>query len=253
MQEIFPLFHQADVVVMATPVFFYGPTAQIKAPIDRSQTLWARKYVHKLTDPGRKWRKGFLLSVGATKGKNLFEGVELTAKYFFDAIGADYQGSLTYKEIEDLDDIKGHSTALMDVSVKAKNIVKPFIDRKKVLFISKNDACSGQIASAFAQYYAGDKLEVQSGGIEPAEKIDPLMEEVMVEKRIDVAFRKPKSIEKATPSGPPDLIINLGSKTTSPLFPEVPVEEWNTEEPDAKNIDVIRQLRDAIEKKVKNL
>ena len=75
MQEIYGLLRSADLVIIGTPIFFYGPTAPIKALIDRSQALWARKYVLGLTDPGRKNRKGFLLTVGATKGKNLFEGV----------------------------------------------------------------------------------------------------------------------------------------------------------------------------------
>ena len=37
MQEVYPLLRLADVVVMATPIYFYGATAQIKALIDRSQ------------------------------------------------------------------------------------------------------------------------------------------------------------------------------------------------------------------------
>jgi len=102
MQQIYPLLRQADIIVMAIPIFFYGPTAQMKCLIDRSQALWARRYVHRLIDPGRKWRRGFLLALGATKGRNLFEGINLTAKYFFDAVGASSDGRLTYKQIEGL-------------------------------------------------------------------------------------------------------------------------------------------------------
>ena len=42
--EIYPLLRAADAVVLASPIYFYNVTAQLKAPIDRSQTLWARKY-----------------------------------------------------------------------------------------------------------------------------------------------------------------------------------------------------------------
>jgi len=56
--EIYSLFWDADLIVMATPVFFYSVPAQLKALIDRSQNQWARKYKLKLEDPGRKWRKG---------------------------------------------------------------------------------------------------------------------------------------------------------------------------------------------------
>ncbi len=113
--EIFALLRRADVVVIATPIYFYNATAQMKLLIDRTQTLWARKYKLGLTDPGRPDRKGILLSVGATKGKNLFEGMILTAKYFFDAIGADYFGDLKYWRIEDFGDMKKHETVLHDI------------------------------------------------------------------------------------------------------------------------------------------
>ena len=36
MQQVYPLLRQADIIVMATPIFFYGPTAQMKALIDRA-------------------------------------------------------------------------------------------------------------------------------------------------------------------------------------------------------------------------
>ena len=49
--EIYGLMRQADLIVAASPVFFYGISAQLKGLIDRSQTLWSRKYVYKLKDP----------------------------------------------------------------------------------------------------------------------------------------------------------------------------------------------------------
>ena len=98
--EIYPLLREAELVVVATPIFFYNMTAQLKAVIDRCQTFWARKYKLKLKDPGANMRRGFLLAVGATKGKNLFEGLNLTTQYFFDAIWAKFEDSLTYRGIE---------------------------------------------------------------------------------------------------------------------------------------------------------
>ena len=159
MQEIYPLLWQADTVVMATPVFFYGPPAQMKALIDRCQTLWSRRYVYHLTDPGRRWRQGFLLSLGATRGKKLFDGVALTAKYFFDAIGAGFVGSLTYRQIEEPGDIVKHPTALTEVRERAGVLMQPLLKRKKILFLCRENACRSQMASAFARYHAGNRSE----------------------------------------------------------------------------------------------
>jgi multimeric flavodoxin WrbA len=108
--EIYGLLRQAEVVVLASPIFFYNMTSQLKALVDRCQTFWARKYRLKLSDPLKATRRGYLLSVGATQGKNLFEGLQLTAKYFFDAIDARYEGSLVYRGIEGSKDLAQHPT-----------------------------------------------------------------------------------------------------------------------------------------------
>ena len=77
------LLREAEIVVVASPVFFYSVTSQLKALIDRSQTFWSRKYRFKLSDPLKKTRKGCYLSMGGSSGKQLFEGVDLVARYFF--------------------------------------------------------------------------------------------------------------------------------------------------------------------------
>jgi len=120
--EIYPLLRQADVIVVATPIFFYSAPAQLKALIDRSQALWARRYKLKLNDPGQKYRRGFLLALGATRGKNLFEGLTLTIKYFLDAVGASLEGSLTYRQIENPGDLQKHPSVLNDVKEKASHL-----------------------------------------------------------------------------------------------------------------------------------
>jgi multimeric flavodoxin WrbA/protein-tyrosine-phosphatase len=253
MQEIYPLLHQADIIVLATPIFFYGATAQMKALIDRSQALWARRYVHRLVDPGRKWRRGFLLAVGATKGKNLFEGVGLTAKYFFDAVGASFDGSLTFKQIEGSGDIEKHPTALKDAAEKAKTLVTPFLDRKKILFVCTENACRSQMASAFARYHAGDRIEADSAGSAPAQEVNPIMQEVMGEKGIDMAFCRPKATDEVPRSVRPDLIISMGCEDACPFFPGVPEEKWDLPDPSGKPIEFMRQIRDEIEKRVSDL
>ncbi|MBW1767914.1 MAG: NAD(P)H-dependent oxidoreductase [Deltaproteobacteria bacterium] len=250
MQEIYPLLRKADMVVMATPIFFYGPTAQMKTLIDRSQALWARRYTYKLADPGQRWRRGFMLSLGATKGKNLFEGISLEAKYFFDAVGATFAGSLTFKRIENPGDIEKHPTALSEAKGKAIELVKPYLDRKKVLFVCRENACRSQIASAFAQYYLGDRIEVESAGSAPAQDINPVMEEAMKEKGIDMAYREPKSTDDIKNFGAPDLIITMGCEDACPVFPGAKVEDWEFPDPAGQAIDFMRRIRDEIKERV---
>ena len=250
MQEIYPLLWEADLLVLATPIFFYGPTAQIKALIDRSQALWARKYTLGLSDPGRKWRKGFLLAVGATKGKNLFDGTALTAKYFFDAVGADFAGTLGFRQVEGPGDIRNHATALDQAGEKARMLVEPYVERKKILFVSTHDACNSRMAGAFARFHAGDRVEAWSGGSEPALEIDPVMVEAMAEKGIDMAYQGPKSWEDASRNRNPDLLIAVGDCDIKSSFPDVPAQKWDVEDPRGKPAAVMRRVRDQIEERV---
>jgi len=113
MDDIYPKLLDADRVIVASPIFFYGLTSQVKALIDRSQAIWARKYVLKqnLPDSGR---KGAFIAVGATRGEKLFDGSILTVKYFFKTIGVKYVDELLIPGVDKKGEVKEHPTALSD-------------------------------------------------------------------------------------------------------------------------------------------
>jgi multimeric flavodoxin WrbA/protein-tyrosine-phosphatase len=251
--EIYPLIRQAEVVVLASPIFFFNMTAQLKAVVDRCQLFWARKYKLKLSDPAKKTKRGFLLSVGASKGKSLFEGLQLTAKYFFDAIDAGFEGSLTYREIEGPKDMAKHPQVLADIESAAADLIGPLLDRKKILFACRENACRSQMAGAFAQYLAGDKFEVINGGSQPADQVNPDMVKAMHEKGIDMAYRVPQSIESAISETTPDFIVTMGCGEECPYVPGARILDWDLPDPAGKPPELMRQVRDEIENNVKNL
>ena len=125
MQKIYPKLLEADIIILASPIFFYGVTAWAKALVDRCQALWSRKYILKdgsLGKEGRR-RKGFLISVGGTKGQRVFEGAILTAKYFFDVLNADYVGELVFREMDAKGDILKHPEALQQAFEAGRKLV----------------------------------------------------------------------------------------------------------------------------------
>ena len=113
MDSIYPKLLEADVVIIASPIFFYGLTSQVKALIDRCQALWARKYILKQNPPDT-GRKGAFIAVGATKGKKLFDGSILTVKYFFQAIGVEYGEELLIPGVDKQGETMDHTNALTD-------------------------------------------------------------------------------------------------------------------------------------------
>jgi len=122
MDDIYPKLLTADTIIIASPIFFYGLTGQLKALIDRCQALWARKYILKqsLSDSTR---KGAFIAVGATRGKQLFDGSILTVKYFFQTIGVKYVDEVLVRGVDKKGEIKEHPTALSDAFELGKRLI----------------------------------------------------------------------------------------------------------------------------------
>jgi multimeric flavodoxin WrbA len=116
MQKVYPLLEEADVIIMATPVFFYAMPAQLKALIDRAQAPWNRRMLEKSPEQRKRYDhgRGYLIALGATKGKKLFDGVGLTARYFYDALDMSYEGGLFYRGIDAKGAINDRPEALQE-------------------------------------------------------------------------------------------------------------------------------------------
>lgn len=100
MASLYEKLLSAEVVALASPIFFYGVSAQTKSMIDRTQALWARRYMLNQASQGP-GRQGVLLCTAASHGKLLFVGARLTAKYFFDAIDARYATEMLVQGVDE--------------------------------------------------------------------------------------------------------------------------------------------------------
>lgn len=113
MQSVYRDFEEADVIVLASPIQFMGITAPMKAMMDRFQSRWARKYVLKTPPLGdTKERKGYLIAIGGTKLKNLFEPTLIMVKTFFRILAIDYAGELLFREMDERGAAQKHPDAL---------------------------------------------------------------------------------------------------------------------------------------------
>ena len=124
MQLLYRKLLEADHVIFASPIFFYGITSQAKSVVDRCQALWVRRHVLGMGKEDKRERRGVFISVGATRGTKLFDGAVLTVKYFFDAIGVRYSGNLLVRGIDNKAEIKEHHTALDDAFRLGQGLVR---------------------------------------------------------------------------------------------------------------------------------
>jgi len=126
MDKVYPLLEKARIIFVAAPVFFYNVPAQLKALIDRTQALWSKRRLEKSPKKLRVHEsgKGYLIAVGATKGANLFQGCELTARYFFDALDMTYEGGLFFSKVEAKGEIVNHAHAMPQALAFGRNAVE---------------------------------------------------------------------------------------------------------------------------------
>jgi multimeric flavodoxin WrbA len=124
MQSLYDKLLEADHIIFASPIFFYGITSQSKAIIDRCQALWARRHVLGMGKEDKRERRGVFISVGATRGAKLFDGAVLTVKYFFDAIGVKYSGDLLIRGVDNKGQIGERPTALEDAFRLGQELVR---------------------------------------------------------------------------------------------------------------------------------
>jgi len=100
MTEIFQKVDEADRILLVSPVYFYGLSAQCKIFGDRFQARWARRYNLKERFREGEGRKGYLLSTAATKGSKIFDCSILTARYIYDAMDVEYGGEFLTKGVD---------------------------------------------------------------------------------------------------------------------------------------------------------
>jgi multimeric flavodoxin WrbA len=116
----------AQGLMLASPVFFYTVSAHTKMLMDRFQSLWVKKYwVDKAPrDQQTNNRKALFISVGATKGKKLLDGMLLSIKYFFDVLDMELWKALLYRQLDFQDDVLKHPEYLEEAYLAGKQFAR---------------------------------------------------------------------------------------------------------------------------------
>jgi arsenate reductase len=121
-----------------------------------------------------------------------------------------------------------------------------------IVFLCVHNAGRSQMAAAWAKSLGGDRLDVFSGGSDPASEVNPAAIEAMGEVGIDIKseFPKPWTDEVIRAA---DVIITMGCGDACPVFPRKRYEDWEVEDPAGQDIEHVRPIRDDIESRVKVL
>jgi len=125
---------------------------------------------------------------------------------------------------------------------------------KKILFVCVENAGRSQIAEGFFKKYAPDGFVAVSAGTKPVDNLNPIAVEAMKEVGIDISQQKSKLISNEM-INESESVVNMGcmdEESCPALFVE-DIVEWGIEDPKGKSIEQVRQIRDTIESKIKEL
>jgi arsenate reductase len=125
---------------------------------------------------------------------------------------------------------------------------------KTVLFVCVENAGRSQMAEGFFKKYASKGFKVQSAGTKPVYQINPIVVQVMREVGIDISNHKSKEMTDDMMYSS-ETIVNMGcmDKNFCPTLFLPNVIEWNLPDPKGKSIEEVREIRDEIEERVKEL
>ena len=122
---------------------------------------------------------------------------------------------------------------------------------KYVLFVCTHNAGRSQMAQALFERYAPGDVRGESAGSDPGRHVWPEVIEVMRELDIDLSRNKPKrlSVEMQLHA---DWAVTMGCGDVCPYVPTT-VDDWNIPDPAGRPIDEVREIRDLIDERVKEL
>ena len=120
-----------------------------------------------------------------------------------------------------------------------------------VLFVCNHNAGRSQMAQAFFERDAPPGAEAESAGTNPGEQVWPEVVEAMREVGIDLSARTPKKLTVEMQQRA-DLAVTMGCGDACPYVPTT-VEDWDLPDPAGRPIGEVREVRDTIEQRVKQL
>jgi multimeric flavodoxin WrbA len=124
MAPIYDAVRKADRLILASPIYFFSLSAQVKVMIDRFQSFWCEKYLlNRPIDTGKYGRKALLLLAGGMKKETGVQCSEACARAFFRTVSISEHETLSFLGIDDKGDIMRHPTAMNDAFEAGKRLV----------------------------------------------------------------------------------------------------------------------------------
>jgi protein-tyrosine-phosphatase len=122
----------------------------------------------------------------------------------------------------------------------------------EVLFVCVHNAGRSQMAAGLVKLRSGGRIHVRSAGSDPGEEINPAVVDAMGEIGVDMGEEFPKPLTDEVVRAA-DVVITMGCGDACPIYPGKRYEDWTLDDPAGQNIEVVRRIRDEIDRRVQAL
>jgi arsenate reductase len=122
---------------------------------------------------------------------------------------------------------------------------------KYVLFVCNHNAGRSQMAQAFFERHAPGDIRAESAGSSPGREVWPEVVAAMAEVGFDLSNRRPKKLLREMQLHA-DWAVTMGCGDACPYVPTT-VEAWDIPDPAGRALDEVREIRDVIEERVREL
>lgn len=121
------------------------------------------------------------------------------------------------------------------------------------IFACIHNAGRSQMSAAlFNKYADSSKARAISAGTQPAEHVHPVVLDAMREIGIDLSSAKPQKLTAELAQGA-DTLITMGCGDECPYVPGLRRDDWPLPDPKGQGIEIVRQTREEIRKRVLEL
>ena len=117
-----------------------------------------------------------------------------------------------------------------------------------VLFVCVHNAGRSQMAAALFNRHAQGRAWADSAGTRPGPRVHPEVVEVMHEIGLDVSAAKPRVLTPELAAGAVR-VITMGCGDECPVV-NAPMEDWGLPDPAGQPLDLVREIRDDIDRRV---
>jgi arsenate reductase (thioredoxin) len=122
----------------------------------------------------------------------------------------------------------------------------------RVLFVCLHNAGRSQMSRALFERAANGRHEAESAGTTPAERVHPEVVTAMDELGVDVSAEQPRRLTREMAERA-DVVVTMGCGDECPYIPGKRYLDWDLPDPKGRPLEDVREVRDEIERRVREL